>query len=210
MHPYLERLGIRSDVQEFFAPFYDADEAGDLCFSYGNDFEHYGLGFHRVPLSFGFWLAGNLCFAQVGTLIICASAMEALAWLELNWHRIADSFSLLFFSAGPSFSDEHVCWLRRHFSGKRIVVALGNDLLGRLSAAKMAAGICGLNLQIAYLSEEKIQILFRGETYIFSPENLSLNALEKLSGFRYRVIISTPKNHNSFFEQLKAAAGLSF
>lgn len=209
MHPYLDRLGVLSEVQEFFAPFYHADEAGNLCFSYSEGFEHYGLGFHKVPLSSGFWLAGNLCFAQVGTLIICASAMEALAWLELNWHRIADSFSLLFFSAGPSFSSEHICWLRRHFSGKRIVVGFGNDLLGRLSAVKLAAGICGLNLQIAYLAEEKIQILFRGQTYLFSPENLSLNSLEKMSGFRFRVIISHPKNHNSFFEQLKAAAGLT-
>lgn len=208
MHPYLDRLGIRSDVQEFFAPFYFADDAGNLCFSYGEDFEHYGLGFHKVPMSSGYWLAGNLCFAQVSKLVICASAMEALAWLELNGHRFPDRFSLLFFSAGPSLSDEQISWLRGHFSGKRIVIALGNDLLGRLSAVKLAAGICGLRLQICYLPEEKLQILFRGQSYLFSPENLSLNALEKLSGFRFRVIISAPKNHNSFFEQLKAAAGL--
>jgi hypothetical protein len=31
-----------------------------------------------------------------------------------------------------------------------------------------------------------------------------------MSGFRFRVIMSLPKNHNTFFEQLKAAAGLSF
>jgi hypothetical protein len=210
MHPYLDRLCVRPEIQELFAPFYDTDEAGNLRFRYGEGFEHYGLGFHRVPLFSGFWLAGNLCFQQVSTVIICSSAMEAIAWLEFNWHRVADSFSLLFFSAGDSLSNEQTSWLREHFSNKKIVFVLGNDLLGRLSAVKLAAGICGLSLQIAYLSEEKVQILFRGQYYLFSPENLSLNALEKLSGFRFRVIISTPKNHNSFFEQLKAAAGLSF
>lgn len=210
MHPFLDRLGIRSEVQAFFAPFYYPDDAGNLCFSYGEGFEHYGLGFHKAPLSSGCWLAGNLCFAQVGTLVICSSAMEALAWQELNWHRFTDRFSLLFFSAGASLSDEQIYWLRQQFSGKRIVIALGNDLLGRLSAVKLAAGICGLKLQICYLAEEKVQILFRGQSYLLGPENLSLNALEKLSGFRFRVIISHPKNHNSFFEQLTAAAGLSF
>jgi len=210
MHPYLDRLGIRSEVQEFFAPFYDTDEAGNLCFSYGEGFEHYGLGFHKVPLSSGCWLAGNLCFPQVDTIVICSSAMEAIAWLDYSWHRIADRFSLLFFSAGASLSGEQAAWLREHFSNKNIVMALGNDLLGRLSAVKLAAGIRGLKLQICYLAEEKVQILFRGQDYLFSPENLSVNALEKLSGFRFRVIISTPKNYTSFFEQRKAAAGLSF
>jgi hypothetical protein len=50
MHPYLDRLGIRSEVQEFFAPFYDADEAGNLCFKFSEGFEYYGMGFHKVPL----------------------------------------------------------------------------------------------------------------------------------------------------------------
>lgn len=210
MHPYLERLGIRPEVQEFFAPFYYSDNAGNSCFSYSHDFEHYGLGFHKVPVDAGYWLAGNLYLAQVSQLVICSSAMEAVSWLNANSHRAADSFSLLFFSAGALVSVEQLSWLRKHFSRKRIIIVLGNDLLGRLSAVKLTAALRGQKLQVCYLAEEKVQILFRGRTFLFSPENLSLNALEKLSGFRFRVVISTPKNYNSFFEQLKAAAGLSF
>jgi len=210
MHPYLERLHVRPEVQEFFSLFYDSDAAGDLCFPYNPDFEHYGFGFHRVPSSGGCWLAGNLCFDQVAQLVVCSSAMEALAWLNCKLDGEGDPFSMLFFSAGASVSNEQLIMLRKHFSRKRIVMVLGNDLLGRLSAVKLAAALRGQKLQIRYLAEEKVQILFRGQTYLFSPENLSLNALEKLSGFRFRVIISTPKNYNSFFEQLKAAAGLSF
>ena len=210
MHSYLTRLGVKQEVQEFFLPFYESDDAGNLCFDYSDAFEHYGLGFHKVPLSSGFWLAGNLTLEQVSTVVISSSAMEAIAWLNRNWERHADPFSLLFFSAGVSQFAEQLNWLRENCPGKKVVSVFGNDLLGRLSAVKLAAGIRGQNLHSCYLAEEKVQILFRGRTFLFGPENLSLNALEKSSGFRFRVIISAPKNHNSFFEQLKAAAGLTF
>lgn len=210
MHPYLVRLGVRAEVQEFLAPYYRSDEDGNLCFDYGNAFEHYGLGFHRVPVASGFWLAGNLRFAQVSKVIVCSSAMEAIAWLNGNWHRVGDTFSLLFFSAGATLSGELTAWLRLHFSEKAVVMVLGNDVLGRLSTVKLAAALRGQSLHIVYLAEEKIQILFRGQAFLFSREILSLNALEKSAGFRFRVLISTPKNYGSFFEQLKAAAGLAF
>jgi len=210
MHPYLTRLGVRLEVQEFFSPFLYSDEFGDLYFPYSVGAEHYGLGFHRLPLSCGCWLAGNLELMQVSQVIVCASAMEAVAWLALHAHEFADWHSLLFFSAGGAVHPEHIHWLRENCRDKRVFFACGNDLLGRLSVLKLAAGLCGFTLQVRCLAEEKVQIRFRGQDYLFSPENLSIHALEKVSGFRFRVVTSAAKNYNSFFEQLKAAAGLSF
>ncbi|HZY39386.1 MAG TPA: hypothetical protein VFE53_22175 [Mucilaginibacter sp.] len=210
MHPYLTRLGVRQEVQEYFESHLFSNEAGDLCFPYVNEFEHYGFGFHRVPVVSTFWMAGNLNFSQVRQAIVCGSAMECIAWLNHYGFAFPDTESLLFLSAGASLHHQHIRWLRENLTGKDFDFVFGKDLLGRLTALKLAAGIRGQQMHIAYLAEEKIQILFRGRNFIFSPENLSLNALEKLSGFRFRVRISTPKNYKTFFEQLEAGAGLSF
>jgi hypothetical protein len=44
-------MGVSEMVQQFFAPFFTSDDAGNLCFWYGEVYEHFGFGFHRVPLS---------------------------------------------------------------------------------------------------------------------------------------------------------------
>jgi hypothetical protein len=210
MHPYLTRLGVRQEVQEYVEPYCFSNDAGDLCFAYGNEFEHYGFAFHRVPIVSCFWMAGNLNFSQVKHVVICASAIECIAWLNHNWFSFSDRESLLFLSAGASLHHQHIRWLRVQLTGKDFTFVFGKELLGRLTAFKLAAGIRGQQLHIAYLTEEKIQILFRGRTFLFDPENFSINMLEKASGYRFRVRNSTPKNYNTFFEQLKAGAGLSY
>jgi hypothetical protein len=210
MHPYLTRLGVRQEVQQYFEPFYYSDDAGNLCFNYGADCEHYGFGFHLVPAVSGFWMAGNLNFFQVKQVIVCASALECVAWLNVYGYLFPDTLCLLFLSTGTSLCSEQVVWLREHLPGKDFVFAFGNELLGRLTAVKLAAGIRGQRLSVFSLAEEKIQILFRGQSFLFSPETLTLHALEKAARFRFRVRISTPKNYNTFFEQLKAGAGLTF
>ncbi|MBS1504385.1 MAG: hypothetical protein JST32_20150 [Bacteroidetes bacterium] len=210
MHPYLTRLGIRQEVQQYFEPFYHSDDAGNLCFNYGADFEHYGFGFHRVPAVSGFWMAGNLNFFQVRLIIVCASALECIAWLHNYGYLYPDTLSLLFLSTGASLCSEHMVWLREHLRGKEFLFAFGSELLCRLTAIKLAAGIRGQRLSVFFLAEEKIQILFREQTFLFSPQTLTLHALEKAARFRFRVRISTPKNYNTFFEQLKAGAGLTF
>ena len=210
MHPYLTRLGVRPEVQEYFAPYGFSHESGDLCFPYGDEFEHYGFAFHRVPVVSCFWMAGNLNFSQVRQVIICASAMEGIAKLNHYGFAFSDTENLLFLSAGASFYHQHIRWLRENLPGKDFYFVFGKDLMGRLTALKLAAGIRGRQLHIAYLAEEKIQILFRGRTFLFDPENCSINVLEKASGYRFRVRTAAPKNYNTFFEQLKAGAGLSF
>jgi len=210
MHPYLTRLGVQREVQAYFEPYCFSNDSGDLCFAYADDFEHYGFAFHRVPFVSRFWMAGNLNFSQVRQVILCASAMEGIAWLNHNWFAFSDTDNMLFLSAGASLHHQHIRWLRGHLTGKDFTFAFGRDLLGRLTAFKLAAGIRGQQMHIAYLTEKKIQILFRGRTFLFDPENFSINVLEKASGYRFRVHISTPKNYNTFFQQLKASAGLSF
>lgn len=210
MHPFLTRLRISEGLQVYFERFHYSDASGNLCFSYGIDFEHYGFGFHRVPAVPAFWIAGNCNFSQVSQVIVCASALEAIAWLHFYSYHFSGLDSLLLLSAGASLYNYHTQWLRELLPGKDLVFAFGNELLGRLTAIKLAAGIRGQRLSIVFLAEEKVQIRFRGQTFLFDPEQLSMHALEKAAGFRFRVRIATPKNYNTFFDQLKAGAGLTF
>lgn len=210
MHPYLTRLGISDDLQAYFEPFYYSDPAGNLCFNYGVDFEQYGFGFHRIPAAPAFWIAGNSHFSQVSQVMVCASALEAIAWLHFYSYRFSGLDSLLLLSAGASLYNYHTQWLRDQLPGKDLMFAFGNELLGRLTAIKLAAGIRGQRLSIVFLAEEKVQIRFRGQTFLFEPEQLTMHALEEAAGFRFRVRIAAPQNYPTFFDQLKAAAGLTF
>src|SRR5437868_1550822 len=99
MHPYLTRLGVRTEVQRFFEPFTDVGEKG-LLFNYGDAVEHYGFAFHRIPVSRNFWIAGNLNFAMVSQVVICSSAMEAVAFFHYHFTRFRCADNLLFLSGG--------------------------------------------------------------------------------------------------------------
>jgi len=100
MHPYLTRLGVSAGVQEFFEPFYRTDESGDLCFWYGQEAEHFGFGFHRVPVSADLWLAGNRNFSQIREVIISGSALDAVSWLNKKAIFLSHAENLLFIATG--------------------------------------------------------------------------------------------------------------
>ena len=59
MHPYLTRLGVLPEVQALFEDSYHTAGHGDLIFDYGDAVEHYGMAFHKIPVSNHCWLAGK-------------------------------------------------------------------------------------------------------------------------------------------------------
>lgn len=209
MHPYLTRLAIRPEVQGYFRPFYACDEVGNLLFSYGNEFEHFGFAFHKVPLTETCWLAGNLNFAQVRFVIICGPAMDAVSWLNKKFNYYSSLDNLLFLSTGAAVQDAQVRWIREHLRNKEFLLVFGNDLLGRIADLKIAAGI--RNLQVAvYLSGEEVLVSFRSRTFSFRQDAFSLNAFEKVAKYRFGMATEKPKNHTCFFDELKAHAQLTF
>jgi hypothetical protein len=206
MHPYLQRLGIRPGVQQFFGLFYDSDEEGNLCFAYGGSFEHFGFGFHYIPASPDFWMAGNLNYSQVRQVIISGSALDAVSWLNKKAALLSHTENLLFLSTGTAVQSEHIRWLHTYLQHKEYCLIYGNDLLGRMAALKMAAGIRGVAVEIYAVPGERIAVGFRWRVFYFSQENFSLNAFEKAAKFRFGIRCDRPKNHLTFFDELKAEA----
>jgi hypothetical protein len=208
MHPYLTRLGIMPEVQAFFRPFYFSDDAGNLCFPYGKEDEQYGFAFHRVPITDDLWLAGNLHTSQVRLAIVSASALDAAAWLNKKYFSFADFGGLLFVSFGAGVSEAHIKWLSENLKGAQLRMIFAKDLLGRCADLKVAAAIRSLPLSIYVAQAEQIIVVFRSRKFIFSQEAITLNAFEKAARFRFGISATKPRSHNTFFDELRAGAGL--
>ena len=208
MHAYLTRLGVKQEVQAFFNGCYNADDAGDLCFSYGNEDEHYGFAFHKVPVTDGLWLAGNLHTSQVRLVILSLSALDAVAWLNKKHFSFADTNGLLFVSFGAAVREAHLRWLSENLGRAQLRMIFPKDLLGRCADLKVAAAIHGLQLSLHLEEKEQVVIVFRSQTYHIAQDALSLNAFEKNAGFRFGVPAIKSRSHNTFFDELRAAAGL--
>lgn len=208
MHPYLTRLGVKPEVQSYFRPFYKSDELGNLLFPFGDDCEHFGFAFHRLPLTDDCWLAGNLHFPQVRLVILSASALEAVSWLNKKYHSFSVTQNLLFVALGAGISDAQLRWIWENFSGKKCLLIFGKDLLGRIADLKVAAALRGWPVSIYLAADEQLMVNFRSANFSFSQETFSLAAFERTAGIRFRIPASKPLKHNSFFEELKAEAGL--
>jgi hypothetical protein len=203
MHPFLTRLGVRPEVQRFFQPYYHADAAGNLLFRYGDDLEHYGFAFHRIPATQQFWIAGNSNFAMIRQVFICASALEAIACLTICFSRFNHLDNLLFISTGLRPCTHQIQWLHSNLSGKKFSLVFSRDILGRICDLKIAAGISRIPVAV-FISDDVVHVSFRHKNYVFSTNDFSLSALEKKSGYRFNMSAQKPPAYDSFFEQLKA------
>jgi hypothetical protein len=205
MHPYLQRLYVPVNVQQFFEPYLNADHNGDLVFSYGHETEVFGLAFHRVPIAENLWIAGNQNLAMVRQVFICESAMEAIAYLSMNFVAFRDFENLLFIATGSKPNTEQFRYILQNLPGKAFTLISSKDLLGRVCDLKAAAGIRKMPVAVAF-ENEQLKIHFRFRTYTFSPDGFSLNFFEKLSGYQFNLKTSKPKDFNCWLDQLKAFA----
>ncbi|WP_426584212.1 hypothetical protein [Mucilaginibacter sp. R-33] len=208
MHPYLTRLGIRPEVQRFFRPFYSSDGLGNLVFSYGEAAEHFGFAFHRIPVTDEFWLAGNLTFSQVWMIILSGSALDALSWMNKKMAGFPQIGNLLFLSLGAGMSEAQLLQIRSSLGGKQFRLLFGRDLLGRIADLKVAAGIKGCPLSVYLDESEQVVVSFRSRNFAFSQEQFSLSAFERAAGVRFGMATDKPKGYLTFFDELKAEAGL--
>jgi len=197
MHPYLQRLGVLPEVQSFFQPYWLLGH-NDLVFSYGNSSEHYGIAFHRIPITEELWIAGNQATAR--HVFICGSAMDAIAWLHYNLANINQTDNLLIVSLGASPCKTQINWINENLNNKQFHLIFGRDSLGSCCDLKIAAGLRKMPLTIT-ASEQRLIVRFRMRDYLF--DELSLNAFEKASGYRFNIPAHKPKTANTYFEQLK-------
>jgi len=189
MNAFLTRLGIRPEIQDWLAPYYHTDDMGNLCFPYGNDTEIYGMAFHRVPLKGGCWKAGAENLAD--QTVLCSSAMEAIAWL--NCHTV-NLDQLLLIATCSKIS------LPSLPASKKVLV-FGNDLLGNVCDLKAASILAGQPVRIS-VEQNTVYITFRHRRFSLPAETFSLNAFQRISGYRFPVKTSKPRQHSSWLNQL--------
>ena len=204
MPALITRLGVPPEVQEFFNPFLRVDEEQNLLFNYGEDLEYYSRDFHLIPCSENLWIAGNPNFHLIREVFICASAMEAIAWLSFNYHNYPHLENILFIATGTLLNKHQCIWIREHLKTKSFTLIFGKDLLGRIAALKVAAGIRCKPVELLFISDEQIVVSFRARSHVFHPDKLDVRSMEKAVGYRFGIRTSAPKEFDNFLNQLKS------
>jgi hypothetical protein len=154
------------------------DVHDELRFSYGDDFEHFGPGFHRIPVTENVWIAGVPELAS--DIFICGSAMDAL-----SFGRVSPHYAFVALGALPAKSQ------LENLPDRRFHLLFPKDDLGAVCDLKVAAWLRKQAIKIT-LVNDAYQVLFRNQSYHL--EKLSLNALEKVSGYRFGIRTHKPKN----------------
>ena len=201
MHPYLMRIGVLSDVQEHFSPYYHNDDYGNLEFSYSTSTEKYGIGFHRIPQTEGLWLGGNSAQNAIRYVFICHSALEAIAFLNLHKQYFSSWNKLMFIATGAGISSQQLIWIRENYPGRSFNLLFGNDLLGHIADLKTAASIRKMPVAVSLLGNYHVEIIFRHRRFIFENVKFSLNAFERVSGFRFKIRTYKARIFTSYLAQ---------
>lgn len=192
MSALLEKLGVPKNVRLFFKPHYHLQPDGSLRFPFGDDFEHFGNDFHRVPIPTHPWSAGS------GPVQFLAfSAMECVAYLSINAHRYSD-FSILRFTA-IGITQE----LPSLTQATKNSLLAGGDVLGKLHAIHWAAALQNKHIGIRYLPPDRYLFSYLDRNAILSEPFVSLSAVEKALGIRSGIRTAASRKYTSFLEQLK-------
>jgi len=192
---YLEMLGVHPRVQHFFNP-YLTISCETLIFNYGNFIELASEAFHRILITEELWIAGDPKFAT--NIFISSSAMDAIAFLNLYHQRFRKFDSLCFIGIGTAPSKSHAEIIQK-YKLKKLHFIFSNNPLGAICDLKLASYIRNKPLKIGY-HDYKFQLTFENKFYAF--EQLSLNALEKASGYNFLIRTHKPKNTSTYYEQL--------
>ncbi|MFA6082809.1 hypothetical protein [Mucilaginibacter sp.] len=193
MNHLLTGLGIPSEIQTFF------DGAANLSFSYGDQFERYGSGFHIVPSTQNLWVAG---LPNATHLIITYSVMEAMAFITLNRHRFPRLEALAFVAIGNRLHVEQGDWIRQNFPVRTVTLVFGKDLVGHITDIKLAAAIKNIPIRIRYKDNE-IHVYRDQQLRVFNQEQISLHAFQDAFGIRPRFRTGKPARSLTFLDQLK-------
>jgi hypothetical protein len=189
---------LRAEVREFFA----LEENESFIFDYGDAVETFNGKYHRIPFSECCWLAGNRNFNLVSKVIICSSAMEAVAFYHFHYYDYPQPERIVFLSLGLRPNNAQFRWINSNLAGKHFTLVFGNTMLDKAAELVIAAALSKKPLNIKFTAELAI-IHFRRKTYYMPLVELSLGAFDKLSGFRFSVKTNSPKHYDNYFTQWK-------
>jgi hypothetical protein len=193
MNELLTRLGVPLDIQAFF------NCSGELVFHYGDTYEHYGEGFHKIPTTGNLWIAGDPTAADV---IVTFCAMEAIAFITVNRHRYPKLAELAFIAIGNKLQVEQANWIKQRFRKRKFTLAFGGDLLGHLTDIKLGAALRYLPIAIQH-SNYKVSIYCRDQLRVFDEDRISYHAFQLAFGIRGKIRTRKSIKTLTFLDQLK-------
>ncbi|MEJ2880375.1 hypothetical protein [Pedobacter sp. GR22-6] len=120
-------------------------------------------------------------------LILAPSETAAMEFLALQRHSFSDPERLWFFYYGSQPNEAQFNPMMKCHDKKKIILLHEDDLLGRVSAIKIACWLKKRAVKITYQSGETIRLEYRDKRYDFPEHQLSLNRFEKCSGFRSQI-----------------------
>ncbi|TSJ40927.1 hypothetical protein FO440_14415 [Mucilaginibacter corticis] len=115
-------------------------------------------------------------------LFVASTQGEAAAWFKANHSRYHAPLFVLITGYAPEPC--HAAIIRPYARNRKIHFLFGNDDTGALCDLKLAAWIRNKPIKISYL-ENHYLVNFENKKYAF--DRLSLNALEKASGYNFRI-----------------------
>ena len=192
MNDLLNRLGVPSDIQAFF------NTQADLSFPFGDDAEHFGANFHRIPTTGNLWLAGNQNASEV---IVTYSAMEAIAFMTANRQRYPNPGKLAFIAIGNKLQDKQISWISRNFARAKFTMVFGNDLLGQITCIKLGAGLKKMPLRIQH-HNGKVSIHCKDKFRTFDENRITYNAFQLAFAFRWKIRTRRSAKSLTYLEQL--------
>lgn len=205
----LKALGIKPQVQDFFAPWLEAISEEQLNLTY-----HYQKkGFKRevikqqgysVPSTDGVWCAGAHHPHTARHNFLFYSATEILSFCSINTCWLAKPGNIVFSALGLLPFAAQFRMLRRQFPNARLHTVFGNDLPGRVMDCK-AALWCKAKDANFQLVQDMIVIQYNSKTLYIPEPIFSLNLFEQISGLRSGIRTHKPKaGFSSFLELLRA------
>jgi hypothetical protein len=186
MYPFLTRLGIPNNVQQYFSPYYRIDQVGNLRFAFGSNDEVFGPGIHRIPATEELWMAGDQHDPTIRMVIFTHSAMEAIAFVSINRYTIPAFDRCLFISFGSGLYSSQLSRIRRGCEGRSCAFVFGKDLFGHIADVKAAAALCKMPVTVSVICNEQLEITFRCRDFTL---NKSFSALMHLKGSQDIILV---------------------
>jgi len=130
-------------------------------------------------------------------IFVASSYRDANAFRQL--HRTRYRTPTYFLITGHVPEKIHAEYIQQYLPKKRIHFIFSKDDTGALCDLKLASYIRDKPLKISY-QQNHYNIHFENQNYQF--DRISLNALEKASGYNFHIRTHKPKKANTYHEQL--------
>lgn len=206
---YLEELGFKNKVLDFFEPYFVINSSDCVGFEYYVNLKLHATEYcskegTRIPSTSGIWIAGSESPPLVRNLYLFSSALEALAFFQFFTDKLLYPEQIAIISVGilPSYSQ--ISQLKTAYRNAKIHFVFEAALLGKIFDCRLSLWIKDKDAKFSFFRDrESISIALRSKNYQISASQISLFSFEKRLGLRSGIRThKPPKNFNSFFELL--------